>query len=75
MESAMETLIVKLVDEFTYKLCFPEGYNSERSQHSVCEDEINLKVLESLHTSLDAERLEHLVNQGFFAMDALPAIG
>ena len=50
------------VDEVTYKICFSEGYNSERSQHSVYEDEINLDVLESLHSS-DAERLEPLVSR------------
>ena len=55
-------------------LCFLEGYNSHRSQHAVCEDEINLGALESLKSS-DVERLDCLVSQGFFALDALPAIG
>lgn len=49
-------------------------YNSQRSQHSVFEDEINLEVLKVLHTSSDAERLKHLVNQGFFAKNALSPI-
>lgn len=52
------------------------SYNSQRSQNPVCEDEINFEVLDSLHdTGSAAERLEHLVNRGFFAMDAPQAIG
>ena len=38
------------------------------------EDEINRGALESLKSS-DVERLDCLVSQGFFALDALPAIG
>ena len=73
-ESAIVSLIRQLVDELTYLLCFPEGCNSHRSQHAVCEDEINLGALEGLKRS-DVETLECLVSQGFFALDALPAIG
>lgn len=52
------------------------SYNSQRSQNPVCEDEINFEVLDSLpDTGSAAERLEHLVNRGFFAMDAPQAIG
>lgn len=52
------------------------SYNSQRSQNPVCEDEINFEVLDSLpDTGSAAERLENLVNRGFFAMDAPQAIG
>ena len=38
-ESAIVSFtILQLIDEFTYLLCFPEGYNSHRSQHAVSED-------------------------------------
>ena len=49
-ESAIVSFIILrlIVDEFTCFLCFPESYNSHRSQHAVCEDKINLGALESL---------------------------
>lgn len=51
------------------------SYNSQISQYSVSEEELNLEVLKILHSSFDAERLKHLVNRGFFTKNALPAIG
>ena len=71
---APSTTASPIAEVRSFVLCFPEGYNSHRSQHAVCVDEINLGALESLKSS-DVERLECLVSQGFFAIDALPAIG
>ena len=51
------------------------SYNSQISQYSVSEEELNHEVLKILHSSFDAERLKHLVNRGFFTKNALPAIG
>lgn len=45
------------------------SYNSQISQYSVSEEELNLEVLKILHSSFDAERLKH------FTKNALPAIG
>ncbi|XP_001630864.2 uncharacterized protein LOC125563082 [Nematostella vectensis] len=74
-DTAMHKLIVKLTDEFTYTLCFPDGYNvALQSQHAVCEDEINTEAL-GLLKSCDIMKLDLLFNQGFFALDALAIIG
>ena len=37
------------------------SYNSQRSQHSVFEDEINLEVLKVLHTSSDGVMFHHFL--------------
>ena len=53
-------------------ICF--AFRRAIKANTVCKDEINLGALESLKSS-DVERLGCLVSQGFFALDALPAIG
>ena len=50
-------------------LCFPEGDNiSSTSQHSLCEEELNVDNLARLKRSA-VEHLHIMRNQGLFAMD------
>jgi len=52
-ESAVQSLMLRLVDEFTFKaLCFPNGYSTTtNSQHTLCDEEIIVDALESLTNS------------------------
>jgi len=55
-------------------LCFPEGYNiSSTSQHSLCEEELNIDNFDSLGRSA-AEHLTIMKNQGLFALDAFEVV-
>ena len=55
-------------------LCFPEGDNiSSTSQHSLCEEELNVDNLAGLKRSA-VEHLHIMRNQGLFAMDAFELV-
>lgn len=75
-ESAAQSLLLQLVDEYKFNnICFPEGYSSSmNSQHALCEEEINVDVLENLSKRSSVKVLEHLISQGCFSLDALQTV-